>query len=301
MTAHSSLAPDQTQPMLRPSVCANIFLIGAQKAGTTFLAALLDQSPFVCVSDPKENHFFTHNYDKGAEFYASCFARPEAEILLDASTTYSFLRARDQMDDPNAPGIADPIPERIAAACPEAKFIYILRDPVKRAASAHRHNRRAKETPAEPVSLMHYMREVNPMLEVASRYADQIERYLEVFPRDRFLFLDFRRVTSETPQVVTEVCAFLGIPPEGITLSDGKRGTHSAHRMTGAGRAIRATLKAVGLEDAVRRALPQVVKSKVVDPIIKAPAGWTFHDEAEVAKLFEADRARIGSLTGIWL
>lgn len=37
-----------------------VYLIGAQKSGTTTLAYLLAQHPDICLSEPKETHFF-HN------------------------------------------------------------------------------------------------------------------------------------------------------------------------------------------------------------------------------------------------
>jgi hypothetical protein len=90
----------------------------------------------------------------------------------------------------------------------------VLRDPVKRAASAHRHNLRMSRPPDGPQSLLKAF-EDNPMLVIGSRYADQIERYFEVFRPERFLFLDFRRLTKDTAAVLDEVCDFLGLSPVG--------------------------------------------------------------------------------------
>lgn len=283
----------------QPTVCANTFLIGAQKAGTTYLAALLDQSADVCVSNPKEPQFFTSRYGDGFDAYARCFADPEARIRLDASTTYTFLRPAADMDRPDAPGILAPVPQRILTACPEAKFIYILRDPVQRAVSAHRHNMRTHPQPDGPISLVACIEE-NPMLAVASRYAEQIERWLAEVPRERFLFLDFKRVTKDTQAVLEEVCAFLGITSEGITLEDAERGKHGAYRVTGAGKVVRGALDTVpGLVRLARSVVPAGVKSALVDPLTKASSEIVFHDEDAAAELFAEDRARVFELTGI--
>ena len=47
---------DQAPPI------ANTFLIGAQKSGTTYLAALLDQNPHVCVIGPETSGTLCQNF-----------------------------------------------------------------------------------------------------------------------------------------------------------------------------------------------------------------------------------------------
>jgi hypothetical protein len=278
---------------------ANTYLIGAQKAGTTYLAALLDQRPDVCVSDPKEPQFFTTHFGDGFGAYARCFSDPDAPVRIDASTTYSFLRPRRDMDTPEAPGLLAPVPQRIADVAPEARFIYVLRDPVKRAASAHRHNMRMSAPPDGPQSLLQAF-EDNPMLVIASRYADQIERYFEVFPPERFLFLDFRRLTKETAAVLDEVCDFLGLSLGGITLQDANRAKHSAYRITHAGRLLRRGMDmAPGLARAAKSIVPAGLKTRLVDPMTKAPSEIVFHDEALAAEFFVEDLARVEALTGL--
>ncbi|MEM1361684.1 MAG: sulfotransferase [Pseudomonadota bacterium] len=283
----------------KPDVCANTFVIGAQKAGTTYLAALLDQSPEVCVSDPKEPQFFTSHYESGFDAYAAIFADPQAKIRLDASTTYSFLRPKADLDIPDAPGLAAPVPQRILAAAPDARFIYILRDPVKRAASAHRHNMRSQPQPTMPISLLRCLQE-NPMLAIASRYAAQIERWLEHVPRERFLFVDFQRLVSDTENVIAEVCDFLDVQPGEISLGQAERGKHSAYRDTGLGQAMRRAMRAMpGLSRSVKALVPANLKQRVFDPVMKAPSEIVFYDELETYAVFAEDSARTQALTGI--
>lgn len=284
---------------MRP-VVANTYLIGAQKAGTTYLATLLDQSPDICVSDPKEPQFFSTRFDRGLDYYSKCFAVPDAPIRLDASTTYSALRPASDLTQDAAPGIAAPVPQRIAEACPEARLIYILRDPVARAASAHRHTlRKAATAPEGPVSLRQCI-EDNPMLAISSRYADQIERYLEVFDRERFLFLDFRRLTRETEAVIAEVCAFLGADPSQIKTDVAEGSKNASYRMTSAGRVLRRGFEAFpGLAKRVKQLVPGGVRDRVADGMLRAPAEIVFNDQEAAAELFVRDRERVEALTGL--
>ena len=68
----------------------NLFLIGAQKAGTTFLANLLGQHADICVSYPKETAYFTRNFGKGLNWYKAKYSELDAKYLLDATTGYSI-------------------------------------------------------------------------------------------------------------------------------------------------------------------------------------------------------------------
>jgi hypothetical protein len=285
--------------MRRPSqVVANTFLIGAQKAGTTFIAAALDQSRDVCVSDPKEPHFFTTRFSNGFDFYSSCFKNPNCAVRLDASTTYSFLRPRMNMEDPDAPGICAPVPQRIFDVCPDARFIYVLRDPVKRAASARRHQLRANINGERKLSLIESFK-IDPMLLLASCYADQIERYLEVFRRDQFLFVDFRRLVSDPMSVIGEICDFLSISPEGILLDRAEDSQHSAYELSRLGRFwVHCQRFSPRILGGARRFVPSHLKRLII-PVIRKPASIEFFDEADAAKLFLEDRKRVRILTGL--
>ena len=274
---------------------ANTFLIGAQKSGTTYLAALLEQSRDVCIVEGKEPHFFTTGYAAGLDAYRRLFADPSAKIRLDASTTYGFLRPAPTLGQPGAPGIDAPVPERIRDAAPEARFIYIMRDPVARAKSAYMHNLRKEPPPPGPVSLPDALRR-DPMLVIPGLYAAQIERYLAVFPREKFLFLDFAELTSDPAAVLARTCGFLGISSEGMETETSERARHGAIRLSGVGRALANSGIVRGLS---RRLLPTNLRQEFLHRYLSEPAQVTFLDEAEAAEFFADDRARLPALTGL--
>ena len=278
---------------------ANTFLIGAQKSGTTYLASLLGQSAAVCVSDPKEPQFFSSSFDRGPGFYERCFGNKTAPIRLDASTTYSFLRPRHAIEIVDAPGLLVPVPQRIKEHAPDARFIYIMRDPVQRAASAYRHNARFHPVPRISLSLIECMR-ADPMLELVSRYSYQIERYFEVFPPDRFLFLKFGALTREPMAVVQRTCAFLDIPTTGISIKSSESKKHGAYQLTIAGKlAQRAANTFPRTVRALEAAMPASLKDLFVDRVIKRPSDISFYDEDAAADLFLSDRERVFKLTGL--
>ncbi|WOI58413.1 sulfotransferase domain-containing protein [Palleronia sp. LCG004] len=278
------------------SPVANTFLIGAQKAGTTYLAAMLDRHASVCVSHPKEPHFLSGDHVDDMDAYARCFCDPDAPIRVDASTTYSFLRPARDLDREGAPGLLAPVPRRIAEIAPEAKLIYILRDPVARAKSAYRHNRRRIGAPEGPVSLAGALRE-DPMLVLAGRYADQIDRYLEVFAPDQFLFLDFAELTRDPATALDKTCTFLGLSSEGMSTEIDEGDRNLAHELNPAGRRFH---KMAGLRSALRRIVPSDLRRSLKARFLVQPAPEvTFTDVEEAESFFVDDRARLPGLTGL--
>jgi hypothetical protein len=138
------------------------------------------------------------------------------------------------------------------------------------------------------------------MLALASRYGDQIERYLAVFPPERFLFLDFRVLTADPAATVRQTCAFLGIDPPALDLSGAEAEKHPAYRLTPAGQAIHRLRKSLPwAAGALRAVLPGRLTGFLREKVAKAPAEIVLTHEAEAAALFAEDRARVLALTGL--
>jgi hypothetical protein len=176
------------------------FIIGAQRAGTTSLAAILDQHPDIVVSFPKEPDFFSVNWEQGLDWYRSCFRRLDA-TLVDASVNYTMGRLVAASDDP-----PDAIPRRIHEVSPQARFVYLVRDPAERCHSAYWHEVRAdreKSTLREAVEQSRYY-------VTSSYYHRQIKPFLNHFPRDRFLIVNFADFTRDPLHIAHQCSEFFG-------------------------------------------------------------------------------------------
>jgi hypothetical protein len=189
---------------------ADAYMIGAQKAGTTTLADLLAQHPDIAVPVPKEPHYLTHNRGRGDGWYRDCFGCRDEALWIDCSTSYSMAPLEVGREAEPVAGV----PERILKVSgKEAKFIYILRDPVARTWSAYWHRVRSgyEKRPFEPAL------EAFPGYIETSRYYSQAERYLEIFPRESFLFLDFHALSCN-PVAAADACRdFLGLDAQKCT------------------------------------------------------------------------------------
>lgn len=191
-----------------------IYLIGAQKAGTTTLAHLLDQHPNVCVSNPGEIHYLTHERDRGIDWYRSRFPDDGAEVLIDYSTSYAMAplseaRRADPATDP-----FQGVPGRVRDLNPDARFMYVLREPVARAYSHHWHRVR---TGREDRSFRRAIEPPSGPLEV-SNYHGQLSEWLEHFDLDRFHLILFDDLVEEPEKTTRQALSWIGVDESDVRL-----------------------------------------------------------------------------------
>lgn len=177
----------------------NLIVIGAQKCGTSGLHYYLSLHPEVSMSSPKELNFFIaeRNYPRGLDWYARHFD-PSARCRGESSPNYTAY--------PQHLGV----PERMAATVPDAKLIYLVRDPIARIAAHWVHNyakRREKGDLQE--TLLHR----NTSYVSRSRYHMQLQRFLDHFPEQRVLVLDNQDLRDERMPTLRRVFEFAGVDP----------------------------------------------------------------------------------------
>ena len=176
----------------------NFLIIGAMKAGTTSLHHYLSAHPEVFMSRTKELHYFVaeKNLRRGRGWYQRQFREASEAIAVgEASTDYTKY--------PLFRGV----PERIAGLLPDVRLIYIIRNPVERIRSHYLHDvarGRERRPIGEAVSgNEHYL--------APSRYAQQIEEYLEFFPRERLLLVTSEGLRKDRRAVMHRVHNFIGV------------------------------------------------------------------------------------------
>lgn len=204
------------------------FLIGAQKAATTYLASLLDKQHEIAVSHPKEPHFFTQHWAQGLDWYRQCFPDVTNCVLLDASPSYSVaplhLRDAGRAESGDNPLVG--VPDRIFSVSPNARFIYVIRDPIDQIWSSYWHEVRKGREDRDPVIAINE----NVRYWNISNYLGQIQLYLERFPYERFHFLRFEDVCNQPARTVESCLAFLGVSQSG-TIQIESVGMHSGYRV----------------------------------------------------------------------
>ena len=206
-------------PPLQPGFPPQAFLIGAQKAGTTFLANLLAAQPGVCMANPKEPDFFTRHRERGLDWYRDRFAQAEGRLLLDASTSYAAAPVGADAAAHGSPSRYAGVPQAVHALAPTARFIYLVRNPAARVHSAYWHDVRAgNETLPIDQALV-----ADSLYLRSTDYLGQLRLYLAYFPRDAFLILRFEDLVREPLQTLCRACDFLGLPaPAGLPPNPGR-------------------------------------------------------------------------------
>jgi hypothetical protein len=199
----------------------DFLIIGAQKAGTTALYAYLRQHPGITGPSWKEVSYFDRHYERGEAWYRGNFpnlARTRGKVVGEASPSYVF----------------HPLgPERVRALVPEARLVVLVRNPVDRALSHHNHEVALGREPlpfeealdAEEERLRgeeerliadpaYFSREWwSHTYKARGRYAEQLERWLAVFPREQLLIVPSEDLGAEPVETYARVVAFLGAPP----------------------------------------------------------------------------------------
>jgi len=182
-------------------------IIGTQKGGTTSLHADLARHPAVAPALRKEPHFFDVHWSRGPMWYRAHFPRQSTgRISGEATPSYLFLPQ---------------VPARVRQLLPEVKLIVMLRHPVDRAWSHYHHERqRGHETlsfeeaiESEPQRIQqnnHHLRHFSYL--ARGRYAVQIERWLQHFPREQMLVIRSEDYRDRPATVWAQVLTFLQLP-----------------------------------------------------------------------------------------
>lgn len=197
----------------------NFIIVGAAKAGTTALYWYLSEHPAVYMSPVKETFYFAYGVDSAGRLL---YGDPEVHRFpIRTRSEYEALFAA--AGDAAAIGEASPIylecpqaPGRIRETIPSARIVASLRQPVDRAYSDYLMYLRRRGRRLDPArdlrSDAEWARPESRWM-LVSRYADQVRRYFDLFPREQVhvaLFDDLRRDPVGMAQTVYR---FVGVDP----------------------------------------------------------------------------------------
>ena len=170
------------------------------KAGTSSLRAALSGHPQVAMP-LREPRFFTSRFPKGMEWYLGQFAGFSKDVLWGEKSAnyYASLVA----------------PERIKAYSPNAKVIFTLRDPVRRAVSQYYHARLRSgddaRTLEEDLDSRAYEWNYFMSYVYRSQYQKHLALFADHFPGDRTLVLILEEVIQQPDHWLSVAQDFLGV------------------------------------------------------------------------------------------
>ena len=208
---------------LRPS----FIIVGAQRAGTTTLYRVLSEHPAVVrPTANKGTGFFDVRYERGLRWYLGHFPLRWLARHRHGPGAATFESSGYYLFHPLAAS-------RIARDLPEAKVVVMVRDPVERAYSAHRHEQ-ARGFESEPFEVALELEpertdgEVEQILAdptyqsfehrhhsylARSRYSEQVDRFIEELGADRVHVVDADRFFEQPGVEFERLASWLGLPP----------------------------------------------------------------------------------------
>ena len=189
--------------------------IGASKSGTTTLYEILKKHSQVFLPSFKEPHFFDfpENFENGLEWYAENYYKEvDKKIIADFTPSYFFDKD---------------VPKRIFDSLgKDMKFLVIFRNPVDRAYSHYLHSKRDDyEIENFEVALELEVSRLNKYKDQADYlyylkhsyvqqglYAEMLERYLQYFSLDNFLFIHFEdEFLQKRDLIISNILDFLEV------------------------------------------------------------------------------------------
>lgn len=177
-------------------------MIGGMRCGTRAFLRYLSQHPAILPHEKAHDpHFFSkeENWTRGVEAYLagwSEFKPRKHAYAFESSTHYTKY-----------PAIKD-VPERMKETGLDFRFIYSVRDPIKRIESHLVHNAGKGYLDAtDPEARTRFFRSALNY----SRYAMQLERFLALFPENRFYLFQLESLVDDYVAVMKETCEFLKI------------------------------------------------------------------------------------------
>lgn len=195
---------------------------GTIKGGTSSLFTYLSAHPDVCGSSVKETFFFTHGYSghpgRDRERYDSYFTqRRGARVAVEAS--------------PNYLGYKENVAPRISALLPDARLLFVLRNPVDRLYSYYNFAVGKLELPADlgferyvDLCEQYFSGKLSPgqagiaekhlrALEIG-RYSGYLRNFYDAFPPGHIKVAFFDELARDPVRFMTEVCRFAGLDPD---------------------------------------------------------------------------------------
>ena len=165
----------------------NLFIIGSMKSGTTSLHNYLNTHSDIYMSDNKEPGYFVPQMtlNLGLDWYQSLFETGKSyRYAGESSTHYTKL--------PVYEGVA----ERMHAYNPNARLIYLMRNPFDRLVSHYWHEVRKIEHGGEHRDLLSAV-DVNSEYVAFSHYARQLAPYIALFGREAIYTLTFEALKKD--------------------------------------------------------------------------------------------------------
>lgn len=233
----------------------NFFVIGVVKGGTTSLYHYLKQHPDIYLPPIKETNYFsrsdideskfTNEYRIDVELKLDQYfadGMPEEIHIAHINEKEEYERLYFPVHEENAIGeisnsyaICPSAAEAIKSYNPNAKIIALLRNPISRIWSHYIMNLRDAKV-SKPDFIFEVQHDFNSKMKgwgISHQYIElglyyqQVKRYLDVFGKEKCLFLLYEDFRDNPNEVLAKICKFLKVDDQ-FAFNVNSRKNHAA-------------------------------------------------------------------------
>jgi len=229
----------------------DFLVIGAMRAGTTSLHKSLRAIDSLSLPKVKETDFFieSKNWSRGMDWYRGLFTQTEVVRRGEVCPNYA---KRDVFPE---------VPGHVFQANRDVRLIYIVRDPVARALSHYRHTWISTGRVPDATELGGSWEERHIL--ATSRYAWQLEAWLEHFDLSQVLILDFEELVADARPQIEALAHHIGVkPPSTLDALTEDNSVEDVARMPRWWHSMRNTSLGLKARSMAPSGLVQVVKSR---------------------------------------
>ena len=176
----------------------NLFIIGVNKAGTSWLHFLLEKHPDIYMSKLKEHYYFGKEYPNKLDEYHSYFPF-EKPYTYFGESTHLYNQSKEAA-------------EQIKKYCPEAKLFAIVRDPIERLISQYYFQKQTGVI-SETTTLEEILSDPTTPLVIESHYERSMPMYRELFDENQFQILSLEMCKKNHDASWIGIQKFLQLEP----------------------------------------------------------------------------------------
>jgi len=229
----------------------HFLIIGGMKCGSTTVFRDLEDHPRIFLpldKEPANLCYDTVLAPEGLAEYAAHFkaAKPDQK-RGEASTDYTKLPRHQR------------VPERaVQTLGPNLRIVYILRDPIARFISHHKHDGAQNLLPPDPAEAL----AKEPGMIDFSRYAMQLEPWLNTFNKDNIMVIKFESYTKDRAAHAARVQQHLGVDVITTHITDDRAFNTSARKPV-PNASWKAVLNSPLYRKTIRRFIPRDAKDRL--------------------------------------
>ena len=214
---------------------------------------------------------------------------------MDASTSYTMAPFNNSnLDDRFNQPLTD-VPRRIYECCPEAKLIYVLRNPVNRTYSAYWHNVRAGHEPNDFRTAL----EKRSLYLRTSDYYHQLELYLKYFDKHNIKIVVFEELVKSPQSIYEECCEFIDIDKTETPVFEQK---NKSYVYKGPLQQLNNRLSKIGgitpILKKISNSLPKSLKEKVGNSMVTKVPAISDADKAYLSDYFQPKVDKLETFIG---